>query len=126
MKKTDLDFQSLVSTLVDIHNQTKRNAAKSINISLTVRNWMVGFYIREYEMGGTDRAKYGGKLLQTLSKELVRHGLKRMGERELRRYRLFYDTYPQIREALTPEFGSLLPTKNRKSKIGSRRLPKPC
>jgi|GEM_PF-4530679 len=113
MKKTDLDFRSLVNTLVNIHNQTKLSAAKAINISLTVRNWMIGYYIREYEMGGTDRAEYGRKLLQTLSKELVSHNLKRMSERELRRYRLFYDTYPQIREALTPEFKLLLLSENR-------------
>jgi predicted nuclease of restriction endonuclease-like (RecB) superfamily len=123
MKKTDLNFRSLVNALVNIHNQTKLNAAKAINISLTVRNWMMGYYIREYEMGGTDRAKYGKKLLQTLSKELVSHSLKRMSERELRRYRLFYDTYPQIREALTPEFRSLLPTQ--KPQVENRESPTP-
>ena len=36
-------------------------------------------------------------------------GIPRVDERELRRYRLFYLTYPQIREALTPELQGALP-----------------
>ena len=76
---------------------------KSTALSLTMRNWLIGFYIREYEQNGEDRAKYGKALLQRLSESLKGIGLKRMDVRELRRYRQFYLVYPQIRETLTPE-----------------------
>ncbi len=47
-------------------------------------------------------------MLDRLSEELHRIGIPRSGARELRRYRLFYSVYPQIRNALTPEFSSRL------------------
>jgi hypothetical protein len=39
---------------------------------------------------------------------LIVAGISRAEPRELRRYRQFYLTYPQIRETLTPEFGTTL------------------
>jgi predicted nuclease of restriction endonuclease-like (RecB) superfamily len=72
-------------------------------VSVTLRNWIFGCYIVEYEQCGADRARYGEKLLAKLSARLVREGVSRAEERELRRYRQFYHAYPQIREALTPE-----------------------
>ena len=69
---------------------------------------MIGLYIREYEQHGADRAQYGELLLDRLSDELRRIGVPRSDARELRRYQLFYSVYPQIREALTPEFSSRL------------------
>jgi hypothetical protein len=38
-----------------------------------------------------------------LSARLLNWGVSRSEERELRRYRQFYQTYSQIREALPPE-----------------------
>ncbi len=73
------------------------------NISLTLRNWMIGFYITEYEQNGADRANYGDRLLGRLSESLASKGVSRIEERELRRYRQFYQTYPQIRETVSPE-----------------------
>jgi hypothetical protein len=43
-----------------------------------------------------------------LSARLLENGVSRTEERKLRRYRQFYQTYPQIREALTPELGKHL------------------
>ncbi|MEW6378246.1 MAG: hypothetical protein AB1611_01430 [bacterium] len=63
-------------------------------------------YIREYEQNGADRAQYGEVLLEKLAEELGKAGISRVDVRELRRYRLFYTTYPRIRDALTPEFGN--------------------
>jgi predicted nuclease of restriction endonuclease-like (RecB) superfamily len=65
---------------------------------------LVGLYILEYEQKGTDRAGYGEALLDKLADELESLGVTRVQPRELRRYRLFYSMYPQIRETLTPEF----------------------
>ena len=35
-------------------------AVKTINQATTLRNWIIGCYIVEYEQNGSDRAKYGG------------------------------------------------------------------
>lgn len=84
-------------------------------------------YIAEYEQNGKDRASYGDKLLENLSSTLFNYGLSRAEERELRRHRQFYQTYPQIQESLTPELKPSLPaSKNVSSQIAiSSRMVEP-
>jgi len=102
--KYELTFTSLTEAIRQMHDEFAAQANRAVNVSLTLRNWLIGFYIREYEQNGTDRAKYGDSLLDRLSEALSSNDLKRMDVRELRRYRQFYIVYPQIRETLTPEF----------------------
>lgn len=97
------DFDSLVSSIVHIHQQSQAFASKAVNVSLTLQNWLIGHRIVEFEQLGKDRAAYGEKLLPVLAKRLSAAGLKRVDVRELRRFRLFYGVYPQIRETVTPE-----------------------
>ena len=99
-----LDFESLVDIIGKIHENLFTQAAKAVNVSLTIRNWLIGFYIHEYELDGRDRAAYGEYLFKKLANRLHELGIKRVYERELRRYRQFYLTYGQIRESLPPEF----------------------
>jgi len=102
-------FESLVTAIQSASEQLSARAAKAVNVSLTVRNWMIGYYIVEFEQHGQDRAEYGDKLIPRLGTELKTRGLTGVSVRELRRYRTFYSAYPQIRESLTPEFRKLLP-----------------
>ena len=100
----DGDFDALVSAIVHIHSQSQAFATKAVNTSLTLRNWLIGHRIVEFEQQGKDRAAYGERLLPTLAQRLAAAGLKRVDARELRRFRLFYSVYPQIRETLPPEW----------------------
>ena len=97
------DFESLVVTIVQIHQQAQDFATKAVNVGLTLRNWFIGHRIVEFEQQGRDRAAYGERLLPELAKRLMAAGLKRVDTRELRRFRLLYTLYPQIRETVTPE-----------------------
>jgi hypothetical protein len=97
------DFELLVDSIVQIHHQAQDFATKAVNVGLTLRNWLIGHRIVEFEQNGKDRAAYGERLLPQLAKRLASAGLKRVDMRELRRFRLLYTTYPQIREAVTPE-----------------------
>jgi predicted nuclease of restriction endonuclease-like (RecB) superfamily len=97
------NFLQLVESIQSTHRELLAQASKAVNISLTLRNWLVGYYIAEYEQQGKDRAEYGEALLAKLSEELARLGIPRSDERELRRYRRLYQVYPQIRESLPPE-----------------------
>ena len=103
----------LVNTVADLiqqirwtHGELAAQANKAVNMSLTLRNWLIGLYIAEYEQQGSDRAKYGSALLANLSKSLKELKISSCDERELRRYRSFYQTYPQIRGSLTPELAT--------------------
>jgi len=108
-RKVLMDFKELVKIIAGIHDQLAARAKKAVNVSLTIRNWLIGCYIREYEMEGSDRAKYGERLMDELADALRRQGLKRCDRRELYRYRQFYLCYPQIRESLTPQLVQSLP-----------------
>jgi predicted nuclease of restriction endonuclease-like (RecB) superfamily len=97
------DFDSLVSSIVHIHQQTQDFASKAVNVALTVRNWLIGYRIEAYERQGVDRATYGDKLMDTLAERLVKQGWARCERRELYRFRQFYLAYPRIVESLTPQ-----------------------
>ena len=97
------DFESLVTSILDIHRQANEFAFKAVNIGLTLRNWLIGHRIVEFEQQGRDRADYGANLLQTLAQRFAGAGLTRVDVRELRRFRLLYTVYPQIRDTVSPE-----------------------
>ena len=89
------DFNTLVQSISDIQDILQAQTAHAINLSLTVRNWLIGYYIVEYEQHGEDRAQYGEKLLNRLSEKLGRKGLD---ARRLREFRQVYLAYPQLAE----------------------------
>jgi predicted nuclease of restriction endonuclease-like (RecB) superfamily len=99
-------FAELTGAIQRVHTELTAQATRAVNVSLTLRNWLIGCQIVEYEQGGMDRAQYGDSLLDRLADELGKRAIPRTYARELRRYRLFYKTYPQIREALSPEFST--------------------
>lgn len=98
------NFSQLIASLYEAHNRLYNNAVRAVNQSLTLRNWLIGYYIVEYEQNGTDRAEYGAKLLDEIAKKLKAKGLKGLDMRSLRDCRTFYTIYPQIRGTLSPEF----------------------
>ena len=100
----ELDFENLVDAISSVHSNMAMRATRAINVSLTARNWLIGAYIAEYELRGADRAAYGERLLERLADRLQQAGVGRVDARELRRFKRFFDAYPQIRESLTPEF----------------------
>jgi len=104
LKKTGgLTFETLINSIRRVNTELYAQAGRAVNISITLRNWIIGRHITEYELRGLDRARYGDKLLARLSARLQNGGVSRCEERELRRYRQFYLAYPQIRESLSPE-----------------------
>ena len=88
-----MDFNSLVSRINDVQEAFQAQAAHAINLSLTARNWLVGYYIVEFEQKGEDRAKYGDKLINRLSEMLNCRGME---PRRLREYRQVYLVYPTL------------------------------
>jgi predicted nuclease of restriction endonuclease-like (RecB) superfamily len=107
MASDDLNFEGLVAAIEGVHTALAEQACRAVNISLTLRNWAIGCYIQEYEQAGADRATYGERLLESLANRLQGGGLKRVEARELRRFRQFYLSYPQLRETLPPGLPAL-------------------
>lgn len=94
------DFSSLIHHIQDIHDSTQARAAAAVNKALTIRNWVIGFYIVEYEQNGEDRAEYGANLIGLLAQKLMIKGLTAP---ELSRSRQFYLCYPQILGTVSQE-----------------------
>lgn len=101
MGKIDLtdmhDFNLLVANISAVQEALQVQAAHAINLALTARNWLIGYYIVEYEQNGNDRAQYGEQLINRLSKRIDKKGLE---PRRLREFRQFYQTYPQLASVL--------------------------
>lgn len=97
------NFDQLIDNIYQSHNALQENAKKIINQNLTIRNWLVGCYIVEYEQHGEDRAEYGTRHLEEMAKKLKTKGIKGLDIRSLRDCRTFYTTYAQIRGTVTAE-----------------------
>ena len=85
-----MDFESLVGHINLIQDALHAQAAHAVNLSLTARNWLVGYYIVEFEQHGKDRAKYGEKLINRLSERINRRGVEPRRRREFRQLYLVY------------------------------------
>ena len=111
-----LTFNELVASIQEVHEQLAAQASKAVNVSLTLRNWAIGCYLREYEQKGADRATYGKLIVERLADELQSSLDRCYTGRYLRLCRQLYEIYPQIRKSLISKFGRL---KIRKSPISA-------
>jgi predicted nuclease of restriction endonuclease-like (RecB) superfamily len=111
MSNNELNFGSLVSVIEQTHQHFQQQAVKAVNVSLTVRNWLVGYFIVTFEQKGEDRAAYGSKLLSNLAESSK--NIKGFDERSFRNFRLFYKLYPHLQTYIAsnlpeiPIWGSL-------------------
>lgn len=90
------NLEELIHNVYQTHCILQNNTAKAINLNLTIRNWLIGCHIVEFEQNGKDRAQYGANLLEEIAKQLKEKGVKGLHRRVLSTCRLFYTTYPQI------------------------------
>ena len=90
------DFESVVGAILNIHSECIKHAERAVSVGVTLRNWVIGLYIFEYEQRGSDRAQYGARVLDVISTRLTRDGVDGVAPRSLRQYRQFYLTYPEL------------------------------
>lgn len=101
-----MNFKQLSEVLKRTSEELVQRSVKAVNVNLTLRNWLFGYYIVEYEQNGEDRAKYGKQILANLASEIKIKGLTAP---ELSRCRQFYLLYPEIFGTLSQKFKGLLP-----------------
>lgn len=106
---TTMSFEQTIGAIASAHQQLTAQAGKAVNLALTLRNWLIGGYILEFEQAGSDRATYGKHLLESIAEQLAAKEIAGVAVRSLRLYRQFYLAYPQIRQTLSAELGSLFP-----------------
>ena len=104
-----MNIVNLTNILTYIHSQLLNNTAKAINIAVTMRNWLYGYYIHEYELHGHDRAEYGEKVIEKLSIILQSKNIPTVSHRHLKLCRQFYRQYFQIGQTVFAQFEILIP-----------------
>lgn len=85
-----LNFSKLVHELTSIDRYFREATASAINKNHTIRNWLMGAYIVEFEQNGQERAQYAANLINKIAVEINQPGLS---ARNLRQFRQFYLAY---------------------------------
>ena len=101
-----IEFVRLIAGIGTIHTRLQSHAANAVNQALTIRNWLIGFYIVEFELHGKNRASYGKSLIDQMAQNLIH--IKGLDRRSLFRFRIFYMLYPQVLDFLKSESNSFL------------------
>ena len=124
--ETTFSFDHLSDMVTQLHNSAYTASVKAVNRFATVRNYVIGFYIVEYEQHGSDRAKYGEKLLKRLAERVNKRGIN---ETLLKASRAFYLNYPHIKSYLegksaTPshQLASISPTTSDEFRTSAEQL----
>lgn len=126
MSMQAFDFAHLVAAIQQTHVVLADQAAKAVNISLTLRNWFIGHHIAEFELQGADRARYGDKLLSELAQALRDHAVSNVGKRQLYGYLAFYRAYPQIVRTASAQSAQTLLTRAVANKLRTASAPSPA
>ncbi len=101
-KKHDSKDTSLFSRVVTILEEARSNVIRAVNNSMVIAYWLIGREIVQALQGGTERAKYGEKLIEQLSFQLKEKYGRGFSISNLRYFRTFYTVYfsrePEIRQ----------------------------
>ena len=97
-----MQLDLLIENIDNTCHKMQVQAINSVSKSLTLRNWIIGYYIVEYEQMGQDRAKYGDKLIASISQKLSY--IKGMSATNLKLFKMFYLSYPEISQTVTDLF----------------------
>ncbi|HIE6130571.1 TPA: DUF1016 N-terminal domain-containing protein [Proteus mirabilis] len=115
-KKTINTPPPLLTNIRNLLIQGRKNTVQAVNSIMVQTYWEIGRLIVEDEQHGDNRAKFGKRVLQTLSAELTKEFGKGFDTSNLRYMRKFYLTFP-IRDAVRHElswthYRTLLKLKN--------------
>ena len=106
-----MNFEQLATIITDTHQQLQQSAVKAVNQRMTVRNWLIGFYIVEFEQNGEDRATYGEQLLKNLEQRINQ---KALSVTLFQWSRKFYLLYPRFNLLIKHSFMLICETPSHK------------
>lgn len=113
-----MNFNELSQGIQQLHKTFSQHAGRSVNMALTLRNWFIGFYIKEYEQRGQDRAEYGSEILKKLAKTLKDIKIPSASYTSLKQYRQFYECYHKIGQTAFGQLEKIEDTSNLPLSIG--------
>lgn len=87
---------SYIHEIKQILAQARQKSYQAINSAMVEAYWNIGQKIVLEEQNGNKRADYGKEILKNLSVELSKEFGKGFSERNLRNFRQFYNSFPEI------------------------------
>jgi predicted nuclease of restriction endonuclease-like (RecB) superfamily len=100
--EVDEGASQLLHSLRGLIQNARQRALRAVDAVQVQTCWEIGRHIVEFEQGGSARAEYGARLLQTLAASLATEFGRGFDVSNLRYMRLFYNAFP-IRDALRHE-----------------------
>ena len=117
-----MQFTELITTLEGLHQHLSQQATRQADQLMILRNWLIGFYLVEFEQHGEDRAAYGKNAIPRIAKAMKQQGVRGFSDRNLYLFKSFYLTYPNILQFETAKL-YLADYENIKKKASVRVLP---
>jgi predicted nuclease of restriction endonuclease-like (RecB) superfamily len=96
------ETEALLHSLRELIQDARQKVLRAVDAVQVQTCWEIGRHIVEFEQGGSARAEYGTRLLQTLASSLAAEFGRGFDTSNLRYMRLFYQAFP-IRDALRHE-----------------------
>ena len=98
--------KNFVSDLKHLAGEARRQAYRSADHLLVVRNWLIGWRIVTQEQNGKERAKYGEHVLKLASQTLTEEYGRGFGLTSIKNMRSFYLMFSKLRigQALLDQF----------------------
>lgn len=93
-KSLTVDYKDIHSTIVELLETARFNAARSVNAIMTATYWEIGRHIVEFEQGGMGRAEYGDMLIERLAVDLTAQYKRGFTKTNLWNMRAFYLAWP--------------------------------
>lgn len=90
-----MKFAELVAQISEIDNVARLTAGRTLQQVLSLRNWLIGAHIVEFEQAGAERAAYGLRLMATLAKSL-QNDSQGLSARSLKNCRQVALAYPLL------------------------------
>ena len=104
MKLTYIKTQNLFTDTRTIIETAKRAAYHSVNIVLVQRNWLLGKRIAEEQLGNQTREElYGQNIITNLAQQLTAEYGSGFDFSSLYKYIRFYQCFPNILDAASPQ-----------------------
>ncbi len=97
------NLENISIQIKNIHSYFSDYANKQVNYAYTLRNWLIGMYLFEYEQNGLDRAEYGAKLYKKIAEKLKDKKIKGLSFTMLNTCKQFYLVYPQIIQTVSEQ-----------------------
>ncbi|HEY5123830.1 MAG TPA: DUF1016 N-terminal domain-containing protein [Ignavibacteria bacterium] len=102
-----MKFKNLLGVIKTTQDAFLKKHNQYVNVLLSVRNWLLGYFIFEFEQKGEDRAEYGEELLIKLSKALQKEKYKGFSETQLIMFRKFYLKFPDFKTTIFNQLKTL-------------------